>query len=142
MRRAVWQIQGFHLVTFVLAVFLLNQVRVFWSLTNKLVPVSSEVGPSSHHGSLPEFKLWVSSTQALVASICLSYFPLFDIAVNERILLTYFAIAVPWVVLDIIIQQRRGAGEAPETGQDSVVLWTTLASLVVGTAAFDAVYTY
>ncbi|KAH8851982.1 Protein RER1 like [Schistosoma japonicum] len=91
--------QGYHLVTYVMGIFLLNRLVDF--LSPKIVPESStdEVLPTKSSEEfrpflrqLSELKFWNSCTICLFISIICTYWSFLDIPVVWPILVMYFVI--------------------------------------------------
>ncbi|CAF2521130.1 unnamed protein product [Rotaria sp. Silwood2] len=97
--------QGFYIIAYGLGIFLLNQFILF--LTPKQDPSFSELddeeGDHVPHlptrstdefrpfmRRLPEFKFWYTSFKALIISLILTIFPIFDIPVFWPVLVIYF----------------------------------------------------
>ncbi|CAH8445603.1 unnamed protein product [Schistosoma turkestanicum] len=89
--------QGFHVVTYVMGIFLLNRLIDF--LSPKIVPETStdEVLPTKSSEEfrpflrrLPELKFWNSCTICLFISIICTYLSFLDIPVFWPILVMYF----------------------------------------------------
>ncbi|CAF3150189.1 unnamed protein product [Rotaria socialis] len=101
----IFLIQGFYIIAYGLGIFLLNQFILF--LTPKQDP--SSLGMDEEEGDhgprlptrstdefrpfmrrLPEFKFWYTSFKALMISLVLTIFPIFDIPVFWPVLVIYF----------------------------------------------------
>lgn len=98
-------VQGYYIIAYGLGIFLLNQFILF--LTPKQDPSAllldgddNDDAPSLPTRStdefrpfmrrLPEYKFWYTSFKALVISLLLSLFPIFDIPVFWPVLVIYF----------------------------------------------------
>ncbi|RDD46164.1 Protein RER1 [Trichoplax sp. H2] len=93
---------GFYIVTYALAIFLLNQFIGF--LTPQMDPAMSmeeeEDGPTlptrrdeefkPFMRRLPEFKFWTSTTRAIIIATFCTFFQVFDVPVFWPILVIYF----------------------------------------------------
>lgn len=104
--------QGWYVVCYALGIFLLNQLLAFLtpkfdvSLQQDEENSSLEAGEKSEEfrpfiRRLPEFKFWHNSVRAVVLSLFLSLFRVFDIPVFWPILLVYF------IVLFIFAMRRQ-----------------------------------
>ncbi|KAK4472168.1 hypothetical protein MN116_000466, partial [Schistosoma mekongi] len=120
--------QGYHVVTYVMGIFLLNRLIDF--LSPKIVPESStdEVLPTKSSEEfrpflrrLPELKFWNSCTICLFISIICTYWSFLDIPVFWPILVMYF------VMLFYLTMKRQIS--LPTKG----VLWSISSSLAFGT---------
>eukprot|EP01084_Bolivina_argentea_P289863 497819_1 len=97
----VWYLQGFYIVTYGLGIYLLN---LFIGFLQPQDDFNDQDGPSlpTHKEDLddfqpfirrvPEFKFWWSATKAVLISMFLTLFSLFDIPVFWPILLLYFIV--------------------------------------------------
>ncbi len=98
-------LQGFYIIAYVLGIFLLNQFILF--LTPKQDPSLSNLDEDDDDGTpglptkstdefrpfvrrLPEFKFWYTTFKALMISLILSFFSIFDIPVFWPVLVIYF----------------------------------------------------
>ncbi|XP_072968906.1 protein RER1A-like [Typha angustifolia] len=109
----VWLVQGFYIVTYALAIYVLNLFIAF--LSPQVDPEMQEIldgsGPSLPTRSsdefrpfvrrLPEFKFWYSITRAFCIAFILTFFSVFDVPVFWPILLFY------WMVLFTVTMKRQ-----------------------------------
>lgn len=93
----VWFAQGWYIVTYGLAIYLLNLFLGFLSpaqdpeldgAAGPLLPVKD--GEHMFIRRVPEFKFWLSAVKATVFSLFLTFFRIFDVPVFWPILLIYF----------------------------------------------------
>ncbi|CAF0898058.1 unnamed protein product [Rotaria sp. Silwood1] len=101
----IFLVQGFYIIAYGLGIFLLNQFILF--LTPKqdpsLIDLDNDDGDHAPRlptrssdefrpfmRRLPEFKFWYTSFKALVISLVLTIFPIFDIPVFWPVLVIYF----------------------------------------------------
>ena len=94
----VYFLQGFFIVTYGLGIYLLNLFIGF--LSPAVDPEMSDDGPTlpMNEGDefrpftrkLPEFQFWYWGTRAVVTSIVMTFFEMFDLPVFWPILLIYF----------------------------------------------------
>eukprot|EP01083_Nonionella_stella_P216057 777106_1 len=99
----VWFLQGFYIVTYGLGIYLLN---LFIGFLQPQDDMESNDGPSLpvYGGQenepefqpfirrVPEFKFWWSATKAVIISMFMTLFSIFDIPVFWPILLLYFIV--------------------------------------------------
>ncbi|KAA0196258.1 putative retrieval receptor for endoplasmic reticulum membrane protein [Fasciolopsis buskii] len=92
-------LQGFHVVSYALAIFLLNRLIGFLSPmidpdmdpdTDPVLPMKSSEDFRPFLRRLPELKVWNSCTLALIISVLCTFFPFLDIPVFWPILVIYF----------------------------------------------------
>jgi len=93
----VYILNGWFIVTYGLAIYLLNLFIGFLSPAVNPEEEDGPVLPSKNDGEfrpfsrkLPEFRFWLSATRATLISIFMSFFKFFDIPVFWPILLIYF----------------------------------------------------
>ncbi|CBZ51236.1 hypothetical protein NCLIV_043030 [Neospora caninum Liverpool] len=92
----VYLLAGFFVVTYGLGIYLLNLLIGFISPqidpeTDEFVlPVRETEEYRPFQRQLPEFKCWQAGSRAVVISIALTFFPVFDLPVFWPILLIYF----------------------------------------------------
>lgn len=95
--------QGWYVICYALGIFLLNQFLGFLTPKFDMSLQQDEENKELEAGEradefrpfirrLPEFKFWYNSSRAVVLSICLTFFSIFDIPVFWPILLIYFII--------------------------------------------------
>jgi len=102
-----WRIlalQGFYIVTYGLAIYLLNMLIGFLSprfdpefatldedeLNAAPLPLSGDAEFKPFVRRIPEFRFWIAATNATVLSLFLTLFPFLDVPVFWPILLVYF----------------------------------------------------
>eukprot|EP01083_Nonionella_stella_P021352 59232_1 len=99
----VWYLQGFYIVTYGLGIYLLN---LFIGFLQPQDEMDNNDGPRlpTYGGQedepefqpfirrVPEFKFWWSATKAVIISMLMTLFSLFDIPVFWPILLLYFIV--------------------------------------------------
>ena len=107
--------QGFYIIAYGLGIFLLNQLILFLTpkedLTVSNDPIDDDSGlrlPTRSNDDfrpfirrLPEFKLWYTTFKALVISLLLTCFSIFDVPVFWPILVIYF-----FVLFFLTMRQR------------------------------------
>ena len=102
----VFIIQGFHIISYGLAIYYLNLFLMF--LSPKIDPAFAESSSEDDGLSLPtkssnaefrpfirrlpEFKFWHLSTRAVIIAIIITFFPVFNVPVFWPILVMYFII--------------------------------------------------
>mmetsp|Transcript_28422 Transcript_28422/g.39660 ORF Transcript_28422/g.39660 Transcript_28422/m.39660 type:complete len:201 (+) Transcript_28422:52-654(+) len=92
----VYYIKGFHIVTYALAIFILNLFIGFLSPIEDpegegpLLPTSDKSEFKPFMRRLPEFKFWYGCAKAVFCAFCCTFIPLFNIPVFWPILLMYF----------------------------------------------------
>jgi len=92
--------QGFFVVTYGLGIYLLNLLIGFLSpaidpeTENAALPTSDREEFRPFTRKLPEFKFWVAATRAVLASLFMTLFQMFDLPVFWPILLVYFLLLV------------------------------------------------
>ncbi|WOK99838.1 protein RER1A-like [Canna indica] len=109
----VWIVQGFYIVTYALAIYVLNLLIAFLSPQDdpEIQDLGSGAGPSlPTHSSdefrpfvrrLPEFKFWYSITKAFCIAFVATFFSALDVPVFWPILLFY------WLVLFTVTMKRQ-----------------------------------
>uniref|UniRef100_A0A2C9U1F8 Protein RER1 n=1 Tax=Manihot esculenta TaxID=3983 RepID=A0A2C9U1F8_MANES len=106
----VYYVQGFYVVSYALAIYILNLLIGFLSpkvdpelevLDGASLPTkeSDEFKPFIRR--LPEFKFWYSITKAFCIAFLMTFFSMFDVPVFWPILLCY------WIVLFILTMKRQ-----------------------------------
>ncbi|PKA62019.1 Protein RER1B [Apostasia shenzhenica] len=103
----VYLLQGFYIVTYGIAIYLLNLLIGFLSpiadpeIEGASLPTrgSDEFKPFIRR--LPEFKFWYSITKAICIAFAMTYFSFFDVPVFWPILLFY------WIVLFSLTMKRQ-----------------------------------
>ncbi|EPR59845.1 putative RER1 protein [Toxoplasma gondii TgCatPRC2] len=92
----VYMLAGFFVVTYGLGIYLLNLLIGFISPqidpeTDEFVlPVRESEEYRPFQRQLPEFKCWLAGTRAVLISVALTFFSVFDLPVFWPILLVYF----------------------------------------------------
>lgn len=109
----IFYYQGFYIIAYGLGIFLLNQFILF--LTPRQDP-SFDINDNDHEPSLPtkstdefrpfmrrlpEFKFWYTTFKALIISLILTCFSIFDIPVFWPVLVIYF-----FVLFLVTMRQR------------------------------------
>ncbi|KAK4477116.1 hypothetical protein RD792_016326 [Penstemon davidsonii] len=104
-----YYVQGFYIVTYGLAIYILNLLIGFLSPlvdpelepTDGLLPTkgSDEFKPFIRR--LPEFKFWYAITKAFCVAFAMTFFSMFDVPVFWPILLCY------WLVLFVLTMKRQ-----------------------------------
>lgn len=88
--------QGFYVVTYGLGIYLLNLLIGFMSpaidpdMDGPVLPTTDREEFRPFSRKLPEFKFWIAAFRAVIASICMTFFEMFDLPVFWPILLAYF----------------------------------------------------
>jgi len=95
----VWYLQGFYIVTYGLGIYLLNLFIGFLQPQDDLsssdgatLPVNESDEFRPFRRRVPEFRFWWSASKAVMISIIMTFFAIFDIPVFWPILLLYFMI--------------------------------------------------
>ncbi|CEM39496.1 unnamed protein product [Vitrella brassicaformis CCMP3155] len=94
----IYLTQGFYIVTYGLGIYLLNLLIGFLSpqvdpeTEGPVLPVRDAEEYRPFQRRLPEFKCWQSATRAVVISITMTFFRMFDLPVFWPILLMYFLV--------------------------------------------------
>lgn len=93
----VYLLQGFYIVTYGLGIFLLNLLIGFLSpleedLDGPVLPLNDVDEFKPFVRRLPEFKFWYACAKAVVFSLFLTLFSVFDVPVFWPILLIYFCV--------------------------------------------------
>lgn len=94
----VFVIQGYHVISYILGIYLLNRLLGFISPkidpetdpNGDILPTKSSEEFRPFMRRLPELKFWSSCTAAIVASVLCTGFPFLDIPVFWPILVMYF----------------------------------------------------
>ena len=106
----MWYANGWHIVTYGLGIYLLNQLIGFLSpqfdpeeadSLDGGLPTSNKEEFRPFARRLPEFKFWYGCQKAVVTSFFMTFFSIFDVPVFWPILLFYF------IVLFFITMQRQ-----------------------------------
>merc|ERR1719203_1577359 len=100
--------QGFYIVTYGLGIYLLNLLIGFLSPAvdpesdGPVLPTSDTEEFRPFTRKLPEFKFWISAFRAVMASLFMTFFEVFDLPVFWPILLAYFILLVVLTMKDRI----------------------------------------
>ncbi|KAK1861761.1 hypothetical protein I4F81_004341 [Pyropia yezoensis] len=83
-------VQGYYIVAYMLAIFLLNQLLLFLQPKDRasLLAANEEFRPFVRR--LPEFTFWHGASVATVLALCATAFPIFDVPVFWPVLVVYF----------------------------------------------------
>ncbi|EFN54082.1 hypothetical protein CHLNCDRAFT_25335, partial [Chlorella variabilis] len=103
----VFFLQGFYIVTYALAIYMLNLLLGFLSpqvnpeLEGPTLPSKSDEEFRPFVRRLPEFKFWWSSMKAVMFGFVATFFPMFDVPVFWPILVLY------WFILFFVTMKRQ-----------------------------------
>lgn len=103
----VYFLKGFYIVTYALAIYMLNLLLGFLSpqvnpeLEGPTLPSKADEEFRPFVRRLPEFKFWWSSTKAVLFGFTATFFPMFDVPVFWPILVFY------WFILFFVTMKRQ-----------------------------------